>query len=236
MSGAVRDTRPHRHHAIQLSLSVGRPFSIDHGRRSLLVRSVLIRPDTPHRIYGEDEQLLLLVERESEGGHGLIDALGKEEVRAEPMPVDGIDRIAALASDRSRPLHEILDAALRAIGAKPCACGRRDARIDRVVGLIDSAHGRSFRLGQLAAELNISLSRLEHIFKEGTGIPLKRYLLWRRITNAAGIMAEGCDLTSSAMDAGFFDSAHLSRAFKEFFGMRPSHVFKDSRSVQVFRE
>jgi AraC-like DNA-binding protein len=43
----------------------------------------------------------------------------------------------------------------------------------------------------------------------------------------------GVSLTTAAHEAGFADSAHLSRTFKRMFGMTPSDLFKNDQYIQV---
>lgn len=77
-------------------------------------------------------------------------------------------------------------------------------------------------LGQTAAALNISDSRLTHVFTEEVGIPFRRYVLWARLRRVVEEIREGSNLTRAALDAGFSDSSHLSRVFRENFGITPS--------------
>jgi AraC-like DNA-binding protein len=54
---------------------------------------------------------------------------------------------------------------------------------------------------------------------EETGLPFRTYVLWLRLIRAADAHAGGLSLTEAAQDAGFADSAHLSRTFKRMFGI-----------------
>ena len=54
---------------------------------------------------------------------------------------------------------------------------------------------------------------------EQTGLPFRTYLLWQRLTKAVELFAAGSTLTDAAHDAGFADSAHLSRTFRRMFGI-----------------
>jgi AraC-like DNA-binding protein len=72
-----------------------------------------------------------------------------------------------------------------------------------------------------------------HLFKEQVGVPLRRYLLWHRILAAVDRATQGETLTEAAHASGLADSAHLSRAFREIFGLSPSRVLKNSSFIQV---
>ncbi len=77
-------------------------------------------------------------------------------------------------------------------------------------------------LESLAARVELSPSRLVHVFTESTGLPLRPYLSWLRVQRAAGAIVSGAPLSSAAVEAGFADAAHLSRTFKRMFGLTPS--------------
>lgn len=88
-------------------------------------------------------------------------------------------------------------------------------------------------LGELAAELGLSESRLTHLFKQETGVSLRRYMLWLRLSDAMARALSGASLTEAAHASGFSDSAHLSRTCREMFGINPQAVARHSRFVQA---
>jgi AraC family transcriptional regulator len=85
-------------------------------------------------------------------------------------------------------------------------------------------------LAALAAAMHRSPSRLAHRFREATGVPLRRYVLWRRLRMAGQATLRGSSLT----EAGFADAAHLSRTFRSMFGIAPSFLFKQGRVSVTF--
>ena len=79
---------------------------------------------------------------------------------------------------------------------------------------------------------HLSESRLSHLFRAETGFSLKKYLVWSRLKRAFVPVAAGrLNMYAAALDAGFYDQAHLSRAFKRFLGLAPSLAY-NSRTVQ----
>ena len=84
----------------------------------------------------------------------------------------------------------------------------------------------------LKEELQLSESRLSHIFKAAIGISLKKYLVWSRLKSAFQLVVDkDINLYQAALESGFYDQAHLSKAFKQFLGLNPSEVF-NSRTLQ----
>lgn len=84
--------------------------------------------------------------------------------------------------------------------------------------------------------VHLSPSRLAHRFREVTGVPLRRYVLWCRLRRAADAAMRGSSLTDAAYLAGFADSAHLTRTFRAMFGIAPSLLFKSGQSNVAFFE
>lgn len=71
----------------------------------------------------------------------------------------------------------------------------------------------------VAKSVGLSKSRFLHVFREQMGITWRSYVLWRRLLLAIGQIRRGSNATQAAHNAGFADSAHLSRTFKTTFGL-----------------
>jgi len=71
----------------------------------------------------------------------------------------------------------------------------------------------------VAEEMGLSEGRFLHLFKEQMHIAWRPYLLWRRLLCAINALQKGSSVTEAAYAAGFSDSAHLSRTFRNNFGM-----------------
>jgi AraC-like DNA-binding protein len=81
---------------------------------------------------------------------------------------------------------------------------------------------QSVHLGQVAAAVGISASRLGHLFSDELGLPFRAYVRWARLQRAIDHARQGSTLTDAAHAAGFADSAHLTRVCHEMFGLAPS--------------
>ena len=80
-------------------------------------------------------------------------------------------------------------------------------------------------LAMLADEVNLSESRLEKLFKEQAGLPVTQYRVRYRVFISTIIMALGYSVTEAALLAGFSNSAHLSRCYRQVNGVTPSSTF-----------
>jgi AraC-like DNA-binding protein len=85
----------------------------------------------------------------------------------------------------------------------------------------------------LADNVSLSPTRLVHLFKEQTGVPIRRFRQWNRMKSVVEFVAAGQTLTAAALNAGFSDSAHLSRAFRNMFGIKPSFLFSRSTNLNI---
>ena len=75
---------------------------------------------------------------------------------------------------------------------------------------------------ELARRLRMERTRALRYFKAATGQTFREFKRWSALQHAARLMAEGTLVRTAAMDAGFADTAHLSRVFRQGFGLTPS--------------
>lgn len=108
-----------------------------------------------------------------------------------------------------------------------------DVRIDNVIRLIKDDVSQSYSVEALAERVNLSPTRLVHLFKEQTGVPIRRFRQWNRMKAVIAGAAEGMTLTEAALNAGFSDSAHFSRAFRNMFGIKPSFLLNRSTDLDI---
>lgn len=79
--------------------------------------------------------------------------------------------------------------------------------------------GSDFTLEGIAAEYNISVSYLAHVFKETAGVPIMRYLLCCRIFAAKEFLTQTTlPVNEVAKKCGFHDFSNFGRTFKKETG------------------
>ena len=116
------------------------------------------------------------------------------------------------------PAREMLDALLP---SRP-ASRTFSPHVAKTLAHLETTVGDRPSLADTAAAVNVSPSRLTHLFTEEVGIPFRNYVLWMRFRRVVDEVARGSNLTEAAIAAGFSDSSHLSRSFREHFGLSPS--------------
>lgn len=109
-----------------------------------------------------------------------------------------------------------------------------DKRIRLAMEVMREDPAQSHSLESLADKVYLSATRFTHLFKDETGVPIRRYRQWLRFRQAIQEITNGETMTVAAMRAGFTDSAHFSRAFRSMFGIKPSVIFRKSNPVRTF--
>ena len=75
---------------------------------------------------------------------------------------------------------------------------------------------------ELARRLRMERTQALRRFKAATGMTFRAFKLWSGLQHAARQIEAGALVRTAAMDAGFADTAHLSRSFRALFGLSPS--------------
>ena len=131
------------------------------------------------------------------------------------------DALSVLAQESVRAVY----GGARARRAAPTARTRRRRR-ELVEAVSMAIHGRLNSppaLGELARAFDCSPFHLSHVFRQTTGVSLRRYVQQLRARIAADRLAAGApDLTGLALDLGYADHSHFTNAFRREWGLPPS--------------
>jgi len=243
------DSKLHRHFALQLTFGIDGPFRArlaDDAAWSV-TSAALFAPNQQHQIDagGLLAHLFLELPQAQRSGTSSLhaDFTDQEQFATVRAYLQHACRSPSAAADFESATHaarrwrDCVTGGPRDMGAVPF-----DVRIERAIRVIvDSlvngsvdvinqsmANRQSFNLDgkSLAAWVHLSESRFTHLFRSQTGLPLSRYLLWTRLLCALEAVAHGANMTRAAHQAGFADLAHMSRTFRDTFGVVPSALQK----------
>lgn len=217
----------HAHHAIQVTLSLGGRFRLDTPEIHVGGDAVAVAPDAEHTFAAEGLFAILFVEPESRQGRAIAAQLFQGAVLAavpQAMLGDFRERIAEAfrAPEREGAVFVNLGRALVTHMAGSARGDVPDLRVRKVISWAAGQLEGPVSLADAAPVVNLSAGRLRHLFVEQTGLPFKTYVLWLRLSRAVERFAAGSSLTQAAHEAGFSDSAHLSRTFRRMFGVTPA--------------
>lgn len=105
---------------------------------------------------------------------------------------------------------------------------RRAHRPDHVVACALAALQQSagrLRIEPLARRLGLGRDRLEKRFRAAVGTTPKHHASLLRLHRAIQLQRSGRPLSEVALDAGYFDQAHLTRDFRALVGSSPQRFF-----------
>jgi len=98
-----------------------------------------------------------------------------------------------------------------------------DYRVSAVIALMERHLDQKTSLRELARSVQLSPSRLRHVFKAETKITPTQYLKLLRMREAKKIIEATCFAVKEAMiRVGLSDKSHFERDFKQAFGLTPA--------------
>ena len=237
-AGDHAQTDFHAHHAIQVTLALEGDFELRAAGERLTGPAVAVAPDASHIFNAAGRIAFLFVEPESADGQALIaaafhgGALAALPAPALAPPLAALSA-AFTANEDDDALMRIGRDLVSALAGPVERAAAPDPRVQRMLAYAAANLEKPLSLPAAANAACLSPSRARHLFVAQTGLPFKTYILWLRIRRAVEIYAAGASLTEAAHEAGFADSAHLSRTFRRTFGVPAASLRVNSRFVQA---
>jgi AraC family transcriptional regulator len=117
-------------------------------------------------------------------------------------------------------------------GARTSAasCPSAEARVTRVLRMIESRPDQRHGLTSLAREAKLSRYHFVRVFRQLTGVTPHRYILRGRLRQAAErLLLEPAKVVDIALECGFGDISNFNHAFHAEFGVSPRSYRKNSR-------
>src|SRR6185295_814642 len=97
-----------------------------------------------------------------------------------------------------------------------------DRRVQAVIDYMWEDLSRPLRLNEVAHSVNLSASRLQHLFKANTNLTAAQYLKSLRMQRAKQLIDSTFLSTKEIMQrVGMRDESHFVREFKKLYGLPP---------------
>jgi AraC-like DNA-binding protein len=228
--GQFEDNLPHKHYAVQISISLNSKLRITKTNGIISeYKNCLIKSNVTHQLTCDDKHLLLLFYPSSSIGH-YLNQLSITSITDFTHPILnhlmrlGLNFIEGTI-DFKKLILEIK--CLLEIFACECETGNhfKDQRINTAIKYLEANFERIISLNEIAKKCFLSESRFLHLFKENTGITYRKAQQWHKVSKSFN-MLKNQNLTKTAHQFGFTDSAHYSKVFKETFGFNPKLIQK----------
>lgn len=221
-----------RETAVLLLSASGRPFELRYGGQIVRHTAVAIAPLTRRGLRAVDVGLVSVNVQPDHPAYRAFCGIARPGV----MPLDRED-FADFAADLVRAYEgrlshrvseRLFDGLVEAAAAR--VRSRRDVGSDALYAFLrEHADGT---LAEMARALDVSYTAASHLFTREMGLPFRTYRHWIKCMRAEERFVSKHKLTEIALDAGFADSAHLSRSWQRRFGFSPSHL-RDPRRVRI---
>jgi AraC-like DNA-binding protein len=219
----------HSHHAVQVTFALEGWYRLQSGDLSVDSAVAAVAPDARHAITSHGTVAFVYIEPESVAGRAAVRRLfAKRRLVSVDTALFGSLPAELLAAYRD---PEVTEARLIDIGralvsrlSGEVEIPTVDERVGRVIAWANAQLATPIRLADAAAVAGLSPDRLRHVFVRHTGLPFRTYVLWLRLLKAVETFSQGESLTQAAHQAGFADSAHLSRTFRRTFGVAAAEL------------
>lgn len=230
----------HVHSYIQVSISLKSPFEIEVGGSCFSSKGIVIDSTVRHRFNGNNNPLLfLLIDSTSNCAEPFRNRLDDNQIYI--FPNDMIDSITAFVKNSygsildSTDYTHFLSQIFRLLAMEQVEPKLSDPRITEVLDLLKNCDDSEHSVDIFAQQVHLSNSRLSHLFKECTGIPLSGYLVLHKLQKAVYLIFKGMSVTDAALTAGFDSPSHFAATSKRLLGMSAKDISKDSVFLKVSR-
>lgn len=234
------DANLHIHNFIQITVSIEEKFSVKIKNNIINESGIIISSNVSHELFGKDGwQIYFLINPESVFGEK-IKRMYMKNKDFYIIPENVTEAIRKLLKekymtiDNKAKYSEFISEIYSILSLENYTINHLlDERVDKVLKYIANNNLAEVSLESLSKNVFLSESRLSHLFKENIGISISSYILNYKVRKAFKLIFEGNSITTSALEAGFYSSSHLTNVCKEKLGMIPSAIKKNSRYLQV---
>ena len=225
--GEVPENHYHQHYALQLMVSLEQNFVLQSQGQDWATPGCFIPSQLPHCLLEAPSVVLLLVFPTSKLGQYCQSNFSSTSVQPLSSSIQGsLLQLGKEYSHREVVGTEEMEAAYYQWKQKHLASNysflEMDGRIQTILAWLQESIAQPVPAATAAQQVHLSTSRFLHLFRKETGITYRRMQLWMKLVQAYKQLEKAKNLTTLAHAVGFSDSAHLSRTFKETFGLSPS--------------
>lgn len=226
----------HSHWLIQLFLSLDGKLKMKVDSQEIECNCIVINHNIPHTVITDGKPYYTLVFGvTSEYGNDLSAKLGNESYWiCDEMGIDILQKEGQkLVDNTTKEQYYAFLKQLRAYLKITKYAQKYDERIIELIESLETCDCHNHAIALFAKKVNLSTSRLAHLFKAETGIPLKSYLSLHQMNKAFDALLNGNTVTGAALSSGFDTPSHFASTVKRMTGMTATKLIKDSEILKV---
>lgn len=215
--GRLMSNRPHRHISASLLVGLDQTFQLQVDGQWRRTRAAVVSPDVIQAL-DPGHASMWIAQMDPDSRHWralrhLVGDAGSADLNLDRLDLPSVQEQGCEAVERC--LEGLLTSAGRSV--EPL-----DERVSRVCGMLRRELPEKLDVSLLAGYVGLSSSRLSHLFREQTGVPLRRFLLHLKMNRALAFWEPGKSVSQLASEAGFYDQPHLVRTTRDMFDALPS--------------
>jgi AraC-like DNA-binding protein len=228
--GDLPRTRPHKHAAVVLLIGLSGPIRIEFEHNVVIeCRSALLDAGVNHLLDPCGQRMTAVFFDLSQS---FTQSLRFQYFQNTPYAFDIIDLSLVQKTIENRLLARHWDDVFP-VQANRAAVHCFDARILECLNSLQMPERFSEQQSDFAARVSLSTSRLNHVFKDVTGVSFRHYKLWSQLLYFMKSLNQSKNLLDAAHNSGFYDSAHLSNSYRKMLGIAPSSIIRNLDRFEV---
>jgi len=215
--GTLMANRPHRHISASWLMGLDGNFRLQVNGQWRATGAALVAPDVVQSLDpGRTRMWCAQLDPDSRHWRRIrhhLQGLASVDV---PLPDTLISRLSlANCADASA----FLCSSMELLGEKESLL---DPRIQKICDYLRADLPERLEVSELAQRVGLSASRLSHLFRQQTGVPMRRFLLHIKMNRVLAHWELGKSLSRLASEAGFYDQPHFVRTARNMFDALPS--------------
>ena len=113
-------------------------------------------------------------------------------------------------------MHHIVNAEIQ-----PSASGKANDITVKAIQYINQKFKSVSSLTEVSEQLHVSPEHLSRKFKQDMGVPLKAYLIDKKLQHSRHLPRLGSNVTEAALESGFQNVSYFIQLYKNKYGVTP---------------
>lgn len=236
--GTSFNTSPHRHETLQLVFDIDKAFKLkDKDSEWEVFSSAIIRASHLHQLDSNNGiQLFIYLDKDSDYSQKLEKKYLSDGDISDFRNSD-VGKISTtffkqlLVSNNCEELFKGLHTIIEHLIDFEAPL-KKDRRITDAISFISKIE-KPVKVKDVANHVCLSESRLRYLFKNQVGQSIQSFMVWMKVINSLDLVLKGKQLDKTAYGAGFWDTSHMSKSYKEILGVGPGTIQKYEKEIKI---